>query len=182
MVLMGAEGREHAQSTPQCWETLLWWDRSHEQLRWDTWTFLAVLSHPCLLCSALAPSGWWGTERPDCSFWSTIYMTWMKSQTQRVFPLTPANISPSLPVSDCIRCGSKGSAPTHHSSIIFPSSRLPPCYLGRAQESTVRKYLSNISTAWLREAQAHWEPGAQQRDLPSPQTPHVSVWNSSTKK
>lgn len=29
MVLMGAEGREHAQSTAQCWETLLWWDRAH---------------------------------------------------------------------------------------------------------------------------------------------------------
>lgn len=125
MVLMGAEGREYAQSTPLCWETLLWWDRTHGQLRWDTWTFLAGLSHPHLPCSALSPSGWWGTECPDCSFSSTIYTTWMKSPTQRVFPSTPANISPPLPVSDCILCSSKGSAPTHH-SIISPRSRLPP--------------------------------------------------------
>lgn len=151
MVLMGAEGREYAQSTPLCWETLLWWDRTHGQLRWDTWTFLAGLSHPHLPCSALSPSGWWGTECPDCSFSSTIYTTWMKSPTQRVFPSTPANISPPLPVSDCILCSSKGSAPTHH-SIISPRSRLPPCCLGRAQESTVRKYLSSISTACLTEA------------------------------
>lgn len=87
MVLVGAEGREHAQSTPQSWEALLWWDRTHGQLRWNTWTFLAVLSHPHLPCSALAPSGWWGTEWPDCSFWSTVCMTWMKSQTPKGFSL-----------------------------------------------------------------------------------------------
>lgn len=111
MVLLRAEGKERAQSTPQRWETLLWWDGTHGQRRRDTWSFLAALSHPCLPCSALAPSVWLGTESSDCSFWSTIYMTWMKSQTQRVFPLTPANTSPHLPVSDGVSSVAAGVVP-----------------------------------------------------------------------
>lgn len=145
MVPLWAEGRERAQSTPQRWETLLWWDGTHGQRRRDTWSFLAALSHPRLPCSALAPSVWLGTESSDCSFWSTIYMTWMKSQTQRVFPLTPANTSPHLPVSDGVSSVAAGVVPLLTAAV--SSSHLLgffPCLLGKNQENTGRKYLSGL--------------------------------------
>lgn len=122
------------------------------QLRRDTWSFLAVLSHPGLPCSDLAPSGWLGTESPDCSFWSTIYTTWMKSRTQRVFPLTPANISPRLPVSDGVSSAAARVVPLLAMAISSPQLLgFFPCFLERAQESTGRKYLSSISPLWPKE-------------------------------
>ena len=119
---------------------------------WDTWSFLAVLSHPCLPCSALAPSGWLGTESPDCSFWSTFYRTRMKSQIQRVFPLIAASISPHLPISDGMSSATARVVPSLTTAVSSPHLLgFFPCSLGRTQESTGRKYLSSISLLWPKE-------------------------------
>lgn len=99
----------------------------------------------------------------------------MKSQTQRVFPLTPANISPRLPVSDGVSSAATRVVPLLTTAVSSPHLLgFFRSLLGRDQESTGRKYLSGIFPLWPKEKP--WDPGAQQRDLPcSPDTTRFCV-------
>lgn len=94
-----------------------------------------LVGHPCLPPAALAPSGWLDSESSDCSFSSTISV--MKSQTP--FPLTPANISPLLPVSDNVSSAA-ASLVLLLTPVSTPNLRgFFCCLLGRGQENAERK-------------------------------------------
>lgn len=130
-----------------------------------------LVGHPHLPAVALAPSGWLGSESPDCSFSSTI-----SDEIPDSISLSSSQhfTSPSSKW-QCVLCSSKLSAVAHHSNNSQPL-RLLLLFVGRRPgerwEEITQHHFPSLA---YRETGESWEPEFSYVTCPSQQTLNGSM-------